>query len=159
MGLNRAIAFLEDDLYFQPAMTFNFHNQVQSKSNEELLNIYADYDQYQDNYLEIVSDELEKRGVDFSSLKLRRQHKEAFIAEQLEKGKHGDPVFITLGFIVALLGGLLGIFARYFYCQSKNKELGDGTHYYYDLKTRNLGTGMMILGISILIISLLYKFT
>lgn len=140
-------------------MVFNFQNQVQNQSNEELLGVYSDYDQYQDGYIEIVSGELERRGVDFSHLKLRRQHKEAFISEQLEKGKPGDPVFITLGFILALSGGLLGILAGYFYSQSRNKEMGDGRHFYYNLKTRNFGTGMMILGIAVLLISIVYKFT
>lgn len=140
-------------------MVFNFQEQVELKSNDELLKIYTDYDQYQDDYIDIVSKELDKRKVDFSNLKLRRQHKEAFIAEQLEKGKPGDPIFIALGFVFALFGGLIGIVAGYVYCKSRNKELGDGRHYYYDLKTRNLGTGMMILGISVLVISILYKIT
>ena len=140
-------------------MVFNFQNEIENKSDDELLKIYRDFDQYQEEYIEIVAKELDRRGVDFSNLKLQRQHKEAFIAEQLEKGKPGDPVYITLGFIFAFFGGLIGIIAGYVYCRSKNKELGDGTHYYYDLKTRNLGTGMMLLGISVLVISLLYKFT
>lgn len=140
-------------------MVFNFQEQIGNKSNDELLKIYSDYDQYQDEYIEIVSKELDKRNVDFSNLKLRRLHKEAFIAEQLEKGKPGDPVFITLGFVSALFGGLIGIISGYVYCKSRNKELGDGSHYYYDLKTRNLGTGMMILGISVLVISILYTIT
>jgi|SRR6266498_2198038 len=140
-------------------MVFNFQNNIENKSDEELLKIYSDFDQYQDGHIELVSKELDRRQVDFSNLKLRRQHKEAFIAEQLEKGKPGDPVFITLGFISALFGGLIGIVAGYIYCQSRNKELGDGTHYYYDLKTRNFGTGMMILGISVLVIGVVYKLT
>lgn len=74
-------------------MVFNFQEQVELKSNDELLKIYTDYDQYQDDYIDMVSKELDKRKVDFSNLKLRRQHKEAFIAEQLEKGKPGDPIF------------------------------------------------------------------
>jgi hypothetical protein len=140
-------------------MSFNFQNQMHPKTDEELLNIYYDFDQYQDEYLEIVSEEMEKRGIDFTNLKLRKQHKEAFMLELTEKGKPGDPVYITLGFISALFGGVLGIITGYMYSQSKNKEWGDGTYYYYDLKTRNLGTGMMLLGFFVLIISFLYKVT
>lgn len=141
------------------AMNFDFQSQIKIKTDDELLNIYRDFDQYQDNYLEIVSKELETRGIDFTNLKLRKQHKEEFMLEQLEKGKPGDPVFITLGFISALLGGILGIIAGYVYSQSKNKDWGDGTYYYYDLRTRNFGTGMMLLGLFVLIISFLYKIT
>jgi hypothetical protein len=65
--------------------------------------------------LEIVSGEMEQRGIDFTDLKLRKQHKEAFMLELTEKGKPGDPVYITLGFISALLGGVLGIIAGYIY--------------------------------------------
>jgi hypothetical protein len=73
-------------------MKFDFEKQVQDKSNEELLQIFHDFDEYQDEYLEIVLKELDRRGVDFSHLKLRKQHKEAFMSEQLEKGKRGDSV-------------------------------------------------------------------
>jgi hypothetical protein len=140
-------------------MKFDFEKQAQDKSNEELLQIYHDFDEYQDEYLEIVLKELDRRGVDLSHLKLRKQHKEAFMSEQLEKGKPGDPIYITIGFVSALFGGLIGIIAGYVYSQSKNKDWGDGTFYYYDLKTRNLGIGMMVLGIFILIVSLVYKLT
>jgi hypothetical protein len=140
-------------------MIFDFQSQVRDKTNEELLKIYSDFDLYQDEYLEIVVKELDKRGVDFADLKLRKHHKESFMLEQLEKGKPGDPVFITIGFVSALFGGLIGIIAGYIYSQSKNKEWGDGSHYYYDLKTRNLGIGMMVLGFFVLVIGLLYTIT
>jgi hypothetical protein len=54
-------------------------------------------------------------------------------------------------------GFFLGIIAGYVYSQSKNKEWGEGTYSHYDLKTRNLSTGMMLLGIVVLVISLVYK--
>ena len=140
-------------------MKFDFEKQVQSKSNEELLKIYHDFDEYQDHYLQLVMEELDKRGVDFSDLKLRKHHKETFMLEQSEKGRPGDLVFIVLGFVSALFGGLLGIIAGYVYSQSKNKEWGDGSFYYYDLKTRNLGIGMMALGIFVLVVGFVYKVT
>lgn len=140
-------------------MGFDFQKRIENNSDEQLLHIYSNFDQYQDEYIDIVSKELDRRGVDFTNLKLRRRHKEEFMLAQLEKGKPGNPVYVTMGFVSALFGGILGIIAGYVYSQSKNKEWGDGTHYYYNLKTRNLGTGMMLLGIVVLIISLVYKFT
>lgn len=140
-------------------MQSDFQTQIENKASDELLQIYSDADQYQDDYIKLIEVELEKRAVDFTKQKLLNQHKESFMLQQAEKGKAGDLIFISLGYISALFGGLPGIIAGYVYSQSKNKEWGDGSYYYYDLKTRNLGTGMMSLGIAVLVTTLLYTFT
>jgi len=138
-------------------MKFNFQDQVTSKSTEDLLDIYSNGDQYQEEYVRLIQNELAKREVDLTTYNLKKQHKEIFMKKLAENGKAGDPVFIALGFISALLGGVLGIAAGYIYSQTKSKELGDGTHYYYDEKTRKLGSGMMVLGIVVLIFTIVLK--
>lgn len=136
-------------------MIDDFHNQIGQKTDQELIDIFLNDYQYQDEFAQLAIRELEERGVDLTSYRLRKQHKDAYILERLEEGRSGHPAYIVLGFVSALLGGFLGIVAGYIYCQSKHKELGDGTHWVYDLKTRNLGTGMMVLGIIVLILSII----
>jgi hypothetical protein len=92
-------------------MEFNFQEQVEKKSDEELFYIFLNSDQFQQSFVELAESELIKRGADLTKYQIQKQHKEDFILAQLEKGKPGDPVYITIGFISALFGGLLGIIA------------------------------------------------
>jgi len=138
-------------------MEFNFHKQIKNKANTELLHIFSNSDQYQDEYMAIVLKELEDRGVSYDNLKLKKKHKEVFVLEQAKKGEPGNPIFIAIGFISVLLGGILGIVAGWIYFFSKNEEVDNET-YYYDSKTRDLGMCMMVLGIIVFIISIAYKF-
>ena len=135
-------------------MNVDFEDQISNKSNDELLDIFLNSDHYQPGFVELAVQELDRRKVDITSHKQQKQHDEALLLEQMEQGEPGNPIWITLGFISALLGGLIGIVAGYVYSQSKNKEIGDGNHYYYDLQTRNLGYGMLLLGVTVFILAI-----
>lgn len=56
-------------------MVFNFQNDIEKRSDEKLLKIYSDLDQYQDEYFDIASKELNRRQVDFPNLNLRNHTK------------------------------------------------------------------------------------
>jgi hypothetical protein len=132
----------------------DFQNQIESKTEEELLEIYLHSDQYQSEFAELVEQELTGRKVDLSSYKLRKEHRIAYYTELYKDGRPGNTVYIILGFVSALLGGFLGIWTGYVFSQSKHKEFGDGSFYVYDQKTRNMGIGMMALGIMAFMIEL-----
>jgi hypothetical protein len=133
-------------------MDHDFSKQIENKTDEELLSIFVDSDQYQPEFGELAERELVSRKVDLSPYKLRKEHKEAFYAESYEKGRQGNTIYIILGFVSSLLGGFLGIVAGYVYSQSKHKDFRDGSIYVYNQETRNLGIGMMALGIVAIII-------
>ena len=79
-------------------------------------------------------EELYKRNVSIEHFKQEREEKEKIKAEQQGKGIQGDSLYMTLAFISAFLGGLIGIIAGIVYSQSKK----DG-HYVYNEKTRKQG--------------------
>jgi|GEM_PF-1361843 len=131
---------------------------ISSKTNEELIEIYLKPENYQAHFVDLVIQELNNRNVDLSSYQLKKRHREDFYRNKYESGRPGNPTYITIGFISAMLGGLLGIYAGYVYSRSKHKYIGDGDYYVYDEKTRELGNYMMALGIVILLLVLGYNF-
>jgi uncharacterized membrane protein len=138
-------------------MNIDFKKQIAAKGDEELLHIFANADEYQKDYVDVVSNELNKRNINTDSIKIQRQHKEKFTQEQFEKGKEGNEIYIAIGFITAFLGGLIGIIAGYVYSQSKRKD-NSGTEYYaYNKQTRNKGRIMMIVGFFALVLISLWK--
>lgn len=47
------------------------------------------------------------------------------VSKHLETGKAGSPLYIALCFVLALFGGILGIYAGYIYSKSKVKDVDD----------------------------------
>jgi hypothetical protein len=140
-------------------MDMNFQNHIATKTNDELISIFLNAEQYQPEFVDLAIEELNKRNVDISSCKIAKEANEITTLEKIANGKQGSAVYISLGFISALLGGILGIFIGYTYAQSRNKEIGDGSIYIYNQNTRNLGTGMMLLGIADFFILIVLKFS
>lgn len=89
------------------------------------------------------------------SSKQIKEKKTLISKHQLQAGKSGSPVYIFLCFILALLGGLLGIYAGYIYSQSKIKDSDDQEFYAYNEQTRQYGKIIMWLGIGVLLFLLL----
>ena len=138
-------------------MNSNFQEQVTAKSNEELLGIYKNSEDYQEEFLKSVSEELIKRNINTEKIDLHNEHRRKFETEQLEKGKEGEPTYIILGFISAFLGGLIGIIMGYTYNQSKQRTNSGKTYYTYNGNTRKKGALMMMAGFFVLVLSILWK--
>jgi hypothetical protein len=145
-------------------MNENFASQISEKSDEELLHIFKRPEEYQSSYIELVEKELQKREVNHGQIKVELDrikseniHRNQILDELVKDGEPGDPVFITLGFISAILGGLLGIVAGYIYSNSKRTSLSGAKYYAYDKRTRDFGSAMMIIGIVVLLFSVLYR--
>ena len=138
-------------------MTTNFQDQVSSKSDSELLDIFVNADDYQEAFVNVVEQELIRRDVNLEKVRRQREVKSKHTQEQYGKGRQGNEAYIVLSFISAFLGGLLGIIAGYIYSQSKHRDNAGIKHYVYDAKTRELGRIMMIVGILVLLVTLIWR--
>jgi hypothetical protein len=128
-------------------MNLDFQEQVSSKSNEELLDIYIHADDYQQSFVKVVVQELKKRNVSLESTERQKEEKQKTKDQSMAMGVPGDPLYIVLGFISAFLGGFLGIVAGYVYSQSKQKNNPRGDFYVYDEPTRTKGYAMLVIGL------------
>jgi hypothetical protein len=123
-----------------------FEEQIKQMSDEALMEIYINPSQYQEEYINIVTKELQFRNIElteFAEAKVKNE-KEYFI---IEKEVPGDTTFLVIGYISALAGGLLAIIMGYYYSTAKQESNSDDKVYVYDKNTRELGTGMVIVGI------------
>jgi hypothetical protein len=137
-------------------MQFNFDaefpEQIKRKTDKELINIYLNAHEYQPAFVELATGELGKRNISLDGYKQVKEQKNQKVSKQLEIGKAGSPLYITLCFVLALFGGILGIYAGYIYSQSKVKDIEGREFYVYDDSTRKLGKLMMLIGIIAIII-------
>ncbi|MCW3074718.1 MAG: hypothetical protein JWP69_1787 [Flaviaesturariibacter sp.] len=139
-------------------MPFDFEMQISDKSDKELLQIYKKADEYQDNFIVAIETELEKRNLDFLKAKQQRDKRAEVLDELAQKPERGNTFYIVLGFVSALLGGLLGIIAGYVYSRSKRTSITGNRFFAYDQQTRDLGTVMMGLGVIVMALSILSRF-
>jgi hypothetical protein len=140
-------------------MKFDFHNQVISTSDVELLKIYKDHSQYDYSFIKLVEEEIKNRQLNYIPYKPPDDNRNKILDKLVEKGEPGDSTFIIIGFIFALLGGFLGIVAGFVYSRSKHKSLSGNSYYVYDQRTRDFGSAMIFIGIAVFILSLVIKFT
>ncbi len=135
-------------------MAINFEEQVAIKTEQELIDIYINQEEYQQSFVNAAVGEMAKRNISLDPYLEKRSQREKTIAETLERGVPGDPAFIVLTFISAFLGGFLGIIGGFIYSQSKK----DG-RYFYNESTRKKGRIMLVTGIIVLIATLAWKFS
>lgn len=137
-------------------MQFNFDTefpeQIKRKTDKELIDIYVNPHEYQPAFVELAIEELGKRNINLDSYRQAREQKRQKASKQIETGKSGSPLYITLCFVLALFGGILGIYAGYIYSQSKVKDIDGREFYVYDDSTRKLGKLMMLIGIIAIIV-------
>ncbi|MEX6688540.1 hypothetical protein QTN47_13590 [Danxiaibacter flavus] len=136
-------------------MKFDFTETVRQKTNQELMEIFIHPKDYNPDLVALAELELTKRNINLDKSKQVRQTISHVELRQLEKGKKGSPLFIFFCFILALAGGLLGIYAGYVYSQSKIRTDDNKEYFAYDEETRRLGRLMMLLGGGVIIVLLL----
>lgn len=129
-------------------MNFEFTNQISQKSDQELADIYLNGKDFQPDFVARAVQEMQQRGLSLEALTEIRNARYAAIDERLAAGKPGNPIYIGLGFLVALMGGVAGIVAGFVYSQSRQPSVdGQQQYYVYDEDTRRKGRLMMGLGI------------
>lgn len=135
----------------------DFQEQIISKTDQELLNIYVNSDEYQDEFVNQTYQELIKRGVPLDKYKKEKEIKSRLAKELMEQGRKGNELYIVLGFVSAFLGGLIGIIAGYVFSQSKQVAPSGESYYVYKKQTRDNGRIMMIIGIFAFLITMIWR--
>ena len=137
-------------------MNMDFKEQVRRKTDDELLSIFIDSDDYQEGYVQEVHEELKRRNVVLDIFEKEKQEKQQAKDESMMQGKAGDPIYIALAFLSAFLGGFIGIIAGYIYSQFKQQDNPRGDFFVYNEKTRTMGYAMMVIG-AIMFIALMFN--
>lgn len=138
-------------------MIESFEEQIAKKTDNELTDIYIEYFKYQKEFVDLVEVELRKRNLPLDSIIELRKKNEKIIDETLTQGEQGSPVWITIGFFLSLLGGILAIFLGYSYAYSKKKNSNGESFYVYNESTRKYGRIMFILGLFMLVLGLFFN--
>jgi hypothetical protein len=136
-------------------MKFDFADQIKQKTDKELTDIYVNARDYNSDFVKLAEEELHTRKINLDSSAKQREKVEQIVTEELKKGRDGNPLYIFFCFVLALLGGLLGIYAGYVYSQSKIKTANGESYYAYNKETRQLGKMMMLLGVAVILFFLL----
>jgi hypothetical protein len=136
-------------------MKFDFTQQIKQKTDEELTEIFINTKDYNPEFVRLAEAELQLRNINTDTSKQIKDKKEETSKQQLQAGKSGSPFYIFISFILALSGGLLGIYAGYIYSQSKIKSSDGEELFVYNEQTRQFGKIIMWLGISVLLFLLL----
>ena len=122
------------------------------KTTEELLQIIKEPYRFQANMVVAASYELEVRAVDVTDTLLERdaiyEENEALLSE----GKEGSVLYLVICFVLALLGGFLGIASGYIYGFSKTTSYSGKSFYVYDAYTRKYGRIIFRLGLVIVVL-------
>jgi hypothetical protein len=113
-------------------------------SDEELLEILYKSHEWSPGDVVIARRLLESRGVEVDSAKIAGKREE--LVASLREPVKGPFFLITAGFLLALIGGLLGIALGWSFATFKDRDPDGHEFYKYDEKTRTLGKWMMSLG-------------
>jgi hypothetical protein len=126
-----------------------------SYSNEELIDVIEKSDEWNKFDVELAHKLLKERGNEITAEQLSELRKQRII--ELSKPDEGQNVYIIIGYICALLGGLLGIFIGWHLLTYK-KTLPNGNRIYaYSENDRKQGNRIIILGAIFFMLWILYR--
>lgn len=140
-------------------MKFDFSNQIKQKTNEELTEIFINAKDYNPDFLRLAEQELAIRNIDLDPSKQIKEELKETNTNQLKEGKAGSPLYLLLCFVLALLGGLIAIYAGYIYSYSKIKTSEGEEYFTYNEQTRELGKIIMWLGVGVFLSLLIWRLT
>lgn len=133
-----------------------FNEIVKTRSNEELLTMVYQFNEWSVEMLQKVEAELKNRNILPPDLQQKKQEAEDLEHEELTKGKEASNAGILLGFLTCL--GLLGLLIGYNYAYSKVRSKYTGNKYFkYNEDARTTGKYMIGIGITVFIIATFYK--
>jgi len=130
----------------------DFREIIKEKSDAELTDIFIKNTGYQEAFMNQVEEELISRKIPIESLQKFRSEQDTIDISKLEKGEQGSQVWIVLGFLASIAGGLWGIFAGYNYAYSKHRFKGE-QYYFYNESTRKYGRIMLTWAILMFVFS------
>jgi hypothetical protein len=132
-------------------MKFDFTDQIKQKTDKELTDIFINARDYNPDFVRLAEQELQARSINLDSSVKQKEKVSETLKEELKHGKDGNPLYIFFCFVLALLGGLLGIYAGYVYSQSKIRTADGESYYAYNKETRQLGKIMMLVGVAVIL--------
>ncbi len=116
-----------------------------SFTDDELLEIVQKADEWsKEDYL-LSMKILKERGKEVSDAQLEVYRQERLA--ELRREVRGNPGWVLFGFVVAILGGLLGIIMGWIYYTHKKTDSTGHRFFAYDAATRKKGRTMYIMGI------------
>lgn len=136
-------------------MTNQFTESVQQKSNDELLQMVYEFDEWSPAMLAAVETELSERQILPNDVSARKQ--QAVIAEDevLTKGTEASLAGQIFGWIFVL--GLIGLYIGYNYAYAKATSKYTGKKYFkYDEPSRENGSYIFYVSIAVLILGFIY---
>jgi len=126
-----------------------------SFSNEELIDVIEKIDEWNKFDVELALKLLNERGNEITTEQINELRKQRII--ELSKPEEGQNIYIIIGYISALLGGLLGVFIGWHLLTYK-KTLPNGNRIYaYSEKDRKHGNRILILGAVFIVVWILYR--
>ena len=137
-------------------MVNKFQPIVKEKSNEELLTMVYQFDQWDTEMLKAIEGELQNRQILPHDIQVRKQELIDEEFKELSKGKEASCAGQLFGWLGVL--GLLGLIIGYNYAYSKSTSKYTGEEYYkYDESSRENGSYIFYTSLTVLILYFLYK--
>lgn len=126
-----------------------------SFSSEELIDVIEKSDEWNKFDVELALKLLNERGNEITTKQINELKKQRII--ELSKPEEGQNIYIIIGYISALLGGLLGVFIGWHLLTYK-KTLPNGNRIYaYSENDRKHGNRILILGAVFIVVWILYR--
>ena len=139
-------------------MENNFNELVKKKTDKELIDIYLNPQDYQAEFVGLVVEEITHRKLPIDTLDEIRSKKDEVSDNVLALGKQGNPLYLALLAISALLGGLIAIVGGYIYAYSTVLDSNGDKLYVYDESTRKWGRIILGVGVVMTFIILVLRF-
>ncbi len=139
-------------------MENNFNELVKNKTDNELIDIYLNPQDYQAEFVGLVVEEITHRKLPIDTLDEIRSKKDEVSDNVLAIGKQGNPLYLGLLAISALLGGLIAIVGGYIYAYSTVLDSNGDKLYVYDESTRKWGRIILGVGVLMTFIILVLRF-
>ncbi len=112
---------------------------VKKKTDEELIEIYTNPDDNENELVNLAEMEIENRNLPIHSINEEKAENE----KSFKEGKQGD--WITAGYVFSVLGGFIGLAIGCQYVFSTNKNVNGERFYKYNESTRKHGKRMLML--------------
>jgi len=126
-----------------------------SFSNEELIDVIEKSDEWNKLDVELAHKLLKERGNEITTEQINEFRKQRVL--ELSKPEDGQNVYIIIGYVFALLGGLLGIFIGWHLLTFKKTLPNGNLIYAYSENDRKQGNRIVILGGVFIAIWVLYR--
>jgi len=125
-----------------------------SFSDEELIDVIEKSDEWNKFDVELAQKLLKERGNEITNEQINELKKQRIV--ELSKPEKGQNIYIIIGYVCAILGGLLGIFIGWHLLTYK-KTLPNGNRIYaYSKNDRKQGNRILILGAVFILFWILY---